>query len=745
MKEKQIMQLLRSMTLEQKLGQMSLCEYGDLMKGGDNAYTGPKGEFALTAEQKKIVGGVLNFKDASEMIALQKKHMEEDPNKIPLLFMMDVIHGYKTAFPIPLALACSFDTDLAERCARAAAVESAASGVQITYSPMADMMRDARWGRVMEGFGEDPLLSAEMSSAFVRGYQRNPDRKYEIGSCAKHFACYGAAEAGRDYNCVDLSDYTMDNYYMSGYKACVDAGAVMMMTAFNSLNGVPCTANLRLRDRLRGEWGFDGVVVSDYNSVAELVNHGVARDLREAAKLAIDAECDMEMVSTTYLQEGIGLVESGELTMEQIDRSVYRILSLKNRLGLFENPYAAADVQAEKRYCRCPEFLELARRASAESCVLLKNDGALPLEKREGLALIGPMADSKDIIGAWSCNADKQYAVTVRQALEEEGVSFLYAKGCGGAPDEEDESGFAEAVEAAKNSETVLLCVGERMDLSGECRSRADITVPALQLRLFEEIRKVNPNVVVILFQGRPLDIRALTKAKALFTMWQPGTEGGRACADLLFGKCNFVGKLAMSFPYSVGQVPVYYNHYNTGRPFDPKGNLNAWTSKYIDVPNDPLFSFGYGLSYSRFVCSDAKISCAELGKGEKLRVSVRVRNESDVDGTETVQLYIADHTASRVRPVRELKKYKKVFVPAHTETVAEFFLCNKDLAFAHEDGVYAESGEYSVFVGGDPSALVSLNFVYNAEKMRYNGERIKTGELIKPYAETQSEQQRIL
>lgn len=746
MKEKQIMQLLHSMTLEQKLGQMSLCEYGDLMRGGDNAYTGPKGEFALTASQKKIVGGVLNFKDASEMIALQKKHMEEDPNKIPLLFMMDVIHGYKTAFPIPLALGCSFDTELAERCARAAAFESASSGVQITYSPMADMMRDARWGRVMEGFGEDPLLSAEMSAAFVKGYQRNADRKYEIGSCVKHFACYGAAEAGRDYNCVDLSSYTMDNYYMSGYKACVDSGAVMVMTAFNSLNGTPCTANLFLRDRLRKEWGFDGVVVSDYNAVAELVCHGVARDLRQAAKLAIDAECDMEMVSTTYLQEGPSLVESGEISMQQIDKAVYRILSLKNRLGLFENPYAAADVQAEKRYCRCPEFLELARKAAAESSVLLKNDGALPLKKKKGIALVGPLADSKDIIGAWSCNSDKNLAVTVREALEEEGVSFEYAAGCDDSLDASDCSGFEEAVAAAARNETVVMCIGEKMEYSGECRSRTEITVPAAQLQLFEKIFAVNPNVIVVLFQGRPLDIRALMKAKAVFTMWQPGTEGGHSCADLLFGRCNFSGKLAMSFPYSVGQVPVYYNHYNTGRPYDPNGNTNAWTSKYIDAPNDPLFSFGYGLSYSHFVYTDAKISSREMSRGDRLRVSVRVRNDSDLDGSEVVQLYVSDMFASCVRPIRELKKYKKIFLAAHTDTTVEFALGSKDLAFAHEGGeVYPEAGEFKIYIGGDPARLSVFDFIYKDEKIRYNDDQIKMRELIKPYVESENKQQRIL
>lgn len=718
MKEKEILQLMQKMTLEQKLGQMSLCEFGDLMQNSDNAFTGPKGEFALTASQKKIVGGVLNFKGAAEMIELQKKHLEEDPNKIPLLFMMDVIHGYVTAYPIPLAIGCSFDTRLAERCARASAVECATGGVKITYSPMADLQRDARWGRVMEGFGEDPMLLGQMASAFVKGYQKNVDPRFVVGGCAKHFACYGAAEAGRDYNCVDMSDYTMNSYYLTGYKACVDAGVTMVMTAFNSLNGSPCTGNQMLRRKLREEWGFDGVVVSDYNSVAEMINHGYAKDLREAAKLAINAECDMEMVSTSYLQTGESLVESGEVSMEQIDKCVYRILSLKNRLGLFENPYGAADVQAEKKYYRCPEFLALAREAAADSSVLLKNEGMLPLQKKEGIALIGPFADNKDIIGSWSCNADTQYAVTVRQALEEEGVSFVYAAGCGDKLDDRDESGLDEAVKAAAASESVILCLGESMRFSGECKSRTEICLPEVQQKLFERVYAVNPNVSVVLFQGRPLDIRAILGAKAIFTMWQPGTEGGRACADLLFGKSNFSGKLAMSFPYCVGQLPLYYNHYNTGRPFRPDGNLNEWKSKYIDAPNAPLFDFGYGLSYSKFVYSDAKISAAQLGENEKLRVSVKVKNDSDVDGKEIVQLYIRDEAASRVRPVRELKDFKKISLGAHREATVEFFLEKKDLAFYHDDGgVYAEAGEFEVFVGGQPSELLCMKFVYTDKK----------------------------
>lgn len=745
MKEKQIWQLIDRMTIEQKLGQMSVCEYGDLMKGGDNVYTGPKGEFALTEEQKKIVGGVLNFKDASAMIALQKKHLEEDPNKIPLLFMLDVIHGYKTTFPIPLAIGCSFDTDLAERCARAAAVESAVSGVQVTYSPMADLCRDARWGRVMEGFGEDPHLCAEMSAAFVNGYQRNADKNYEIASCIKHFACYGAAEAGRDYNCVDMSSYTMDEYYMPGYKAGVNAGAAMVMTAFNSLNGTPCTANTMLRDKLRTEWGFNGVVISDYNSVAELVNHGCARDLREAAKLAIAAECDMEMVSTTYLQEGAALVESGEISMEQIDRAVFRILSLKNRLGLFENPYAAADVQAEKRFCRCAGFLSLARKASTDSCVLLKNDGILPLKKRSGIALIGPFADSKEIIGAWSCNADPAHAVTIREAFCEENIEFEYARGCGDSLEESDRSGFSEAIAAAKRCETVVLCIGESMRYSGECRSRTEICLPPLQTELFEKIYETNPNVVVVLFQGRPLHIRALLKSRAVFTMWQPGAEGGHACADLLFGKSNFSGKLAMSLPHSVGQLPLYYNHYETGRPFDPN-NAGAWTSKYIDAPNEPLFPFGYGLSYSKFVFSDAKITACGVKKENKMRVSVRVRNESDIDGSEVVQLYVRDVAATMVRPVRELKKFKKICLSAHTETVVEFMIGPKDLGFVHSDGsFYAEPGEFQVLIGGDPRGLLRLDLIYKEDKMRYNISRIAMREMAEPYVEAQNEQQRIL
>lgn len=700
-------QLLRQMTVEEKIGQLT--QYNaNLFVKSEAEITGPLAHLGLSQEDLNTVGSVLNFTSAEEVCQIQKKHLEDDRNGIPMMFMLDVIHGYRTVYPIPLALGCSFDTQLVEKLSRMAAKEASAGGVQVTFTPMVDYVRDARWGRVMETCGEDVLLNSAMGAAQVKAF-RNDDlsKPDSLATCVKHFAAYGGAEAGRDYNTVELSEHVLREYYLPAYKACIDAGVDMLMPSFNTLNGVPSVANSWLmKDVLRDEWKFDGVVISDYNAVGELCKHGVAEDMKEAAKLSFENGCHIEMCSSGYIRYLKELIEEGVFTMEQLDAATLKVLQLKDALGLFDDPYRGVDPTKEQEFHLTPENRALARKAAAECAVLLKNDGILPLKQAvKEVALIGPMADEHAIIGFWACRGKKEESVTVAQGLAAAmpGTNLTVVKGCGNEWNDRDTSGFAEALEAAKRADVVILCLGEPQNYAGEGNSRTDICLPGMQAQLAQQVVAVNPNTVAVTFSGRPVAIPELDAAvPAILHMWMPGTEGGNAVADLLLGKANPCGKLSMSFPRAVGQCPIYYNHTNTGRPKKgPDEVFMGYCSNYIDCGNLPLYSFGHGLSYSSFVYEGLQLSAGEMTAEDAVTATVRVRNDSAVAGKETVMLYMRDMVASNARPVQQLIAFEKLeFQPWETKEVT-FRICEPMLRFWNNHHAFvSEPGRFEISTG---------------------------------------------
>ncbi|MGM9604364.1 MAG: glycoside hydrolase family 3 N-terminal domain-containing protein [Faecousia sp.] len=702
-----IAQLLSRMTLEEKIGQ--LMQYnGNVLMETSAGITGPMQQFGLTEEDLGRIGSVLNFASAGEMKAMQDTHMAGDPNKIPMLFMLDVIHGYRTIYPIPLGLGCSFDPALAKECARMAAREAGMSGVQVTFAPMVDYTRDPRWGRVMETCGEDPLLSGHMGAAQVEGFQGEDLTQPEsLAACVKHFAGYGGVEAGRDYNLVERSERELREFFLPAYKACIDAGASLLMPSFNSLNGIPSVANPWLmKTVLKEEWNYQGLVISDYNALGELPVHGIAADEKQAAKLAFQNGCDIEMCSSAYLHHLKELVEEGEISMEQVDAAVTRVLELKNRLGLFEDPYRGADQAKAEALFLCPAHREAARRAAEESAVLLKNDGLLPLpEALARVAIIGPFADEHGINGFWSCFGRDEDTVTVAQGIRAllPNAEITVTNGCGCRWDDRDTSGFAAAVEAAQKAQAVILCLGEPQTYSGEGNCRTDIRLPGMQVELARVVIQANPNTAVVLFQGRPLALTELDElAPAILTMWFPGTEGGNAAANLLFGRANPCGKLDMTFPRSVGQCPIYYNHPNTGRPhWTAEARQQHFASDYIDCGTLPLYSFGHGLSYSKFDYSGMQVSSPVLTSDAPIQLSVTVRNDSDRPGKEVVQLYMRDPVASVVRPVQQLIGYQKVSFAPHEEKRISFPVTEEMLRFWNFEGKHvSEPGAIELMLG---------------------------------------------
>ena len=705
MTKEQLQSLLESLTLEEKVGQLVQCNAGQFIKN-QMEITGPEGEMLPAEDLNRVMGSVLTFEDASQAKALQEKHLAADPKKIPLLLMLDVIHGLRTTYPIPLAMGCSFDDSLMAECADMARKESAACGVHVTFNPMVDTARDGRWGRIMETNSEEPLINSRMGAAVVRATQGedlgNPEN---VACCVKHYAAYGAGEAGRDYNGVELSERILRETYLPAYKACLDAGARLVMPSFNSLNGVPSVANKWLMNKvLREEWGFGGVVISDYNAVGELVTHGVAEDLKGAARLAMEAGCDIDMVKNAYYLHLADLVREGAVSEEALDRAVFRVLSLKNELGLFENPLRGADEEKEKALYLCPAHREIARRAAEESAVLLKNDGILPLPRTaRRLALIGPFAETQHLVGFWSRPGAWKDAVTLPEGIRAlaPDTELLIETGCSAAIGDTDESGIMKAVAAARAAEAVILALGEQEDDSGEGRSRAELTLPGMQLELARRVIEANPHTVVVLFNGRPLALTELEKiAPAILEMWYPGTEAGNAAARLLFGEANPCGKLSVSLPRSVGQLPMSYNRMNTGRPKPgPDSQAFPFSSCYLDTPNLPLYSFGYGLSYTDFAYSSLTLDRETLEKGGSLTVTVTVANRGQTAGKEAVQLYMRDLKASVVRPVQQLIDYKKVFLaPGETARVTftvtepQLRFWNFDCEFVSEPGTFALS-----------------------------------------------------
>ncbi len=697
-------QLLKQMTLEQKLAQLSQYNANCLHVGVEGDVTGPAGELSLTKDQVSAVGSTLNYIGADMMKEIQDEHMENDPNKIPMLFMQDVVHGYKTIYPIPLALGASFDEDLVEECSRMAAKESAVGGVHVAFGPMVDLVRDPRWGRCMETTGEDPYLNCQMSKATVRGYQGKMKGKYDMAACVKHFAAYGGAEAGRDYNTVDMSERTLRDYYLPAYKAAVDEKVEMVMTSFNLLNGVPSSGNKWLmNDILRKEWGFKGIVISDYNAIREMKEHGYCETEMECAEKSIKATTDIEMMSATYLQQIPTLIENKKISIKEIDKAVMRVLKLKEKMGLFENPYLSADAEEENRICLSPAHREIARKAAEKSAVLLKNDGVLPFSTEvKKVGVIGPFAD-KGMIGFWACHGKAEEAVSVAQGIKNllPDAQVEIVEGCSSKMNETDISSVQDAVELAKTCDAVVICVGETAEMSGEGNSRAEIRLSLAQQTLIREVAKVNAKTAVVLFNGRPLVLEGIINdMPALVDAWQPGTEGGSAIANLLFGKVNFSAKLPMTFPKSEGQIPIYYNSYNTGRPKGDDSSDAGYCSRYQDMGNLPLFPFGYGLSYTDFEISAPKLSASAMRKKDKIKVSVTVKNTGAVDGETVVQLYIRDDFASLVRPVKELKGYKKVFVKAGGEKEVTFKINEEMLRFwTAKNKFESEKGTFTVWV----------------------------------------------
>ncbi|MBC7124196.1 MAG: glycoside hydrolase family 3 C-terminal domain-containing protein [Bacteroidales bacterium] len=707
--ERKVDSVLKLMTIDEKIGQLNQLT-------GNGETTGPI-TFA-TEYQDAIrngqVGSMLNVNGAAYTYKVQKIAVEESRLGIPLIFGYDVIHGYKTIFPIPLGEAACWDLDAIEKSARIAAIEAAAAGQHWTFAPMVDIARDPRWGRVMEGAGEDPFYGSLVAKARVKGFQGSSlADPSTIVACAKHFVAYGAAMGGRDYNTVDISNRTLHEVYLPPFKAAIDAGVGTFMSSFNELNGVPVTGNKEIvKDILKDEWQFNGFIVSDWASIREMLVHGIAADDYQAADLAMNAGIDMDMEGHIYLHQLKKLLADGKITEKQIDDAVRRILRIKFMLGLFDDPYRYCDTIREKELILNPRHLEIAREVARKSMVLLKNDGVLPLSKKlNTVAVIGPLADNtEDIIGTWSARGEGKDAVSVLTGIRQKlpNTKVIHAKGCDITGD--SKAGFAEAIATARKADAVVLVVGEAAMMSGEALSRAFLDLPGVQKDLVLAINELKKPLVVVLMNGRPLTIEWMDNAvPAILEAWLPGTMGGPAVADVLFGDYNPSGKLPMTFPRNVGQIPLFYYHKNTGRP---RVETERYTSKYIDSPNTPLYPFGYGLSYTSFDYSNFGISANEIGMSDTLKVWVDVTNTGNYDGEEVVQLYIRDMVGSVTRPVKELKGFEKVFIKKGETVKVMFKLTASDLAFYTRTMEFkAEPGDFKVFVGGNSRDLQELSF----------------------------------
>ncbi len=711
--------LMKQMTLDEKIGQLNL------VAPGGGVITGAVVSKNVEAEIREgKVGGVLGVTGVGRIRKVEELAVNESRLKIPLLFGLDVIHGYKTTFPIPLALSCSWDTALIRKTARIAAIEATADGLCWTFSPMVDICRDPRWGRIAEGAGEDPYLGSMVAMAMVRGYQSNDLRQSNtMMATVKHFALYGAAEAGRDYNSVDMSRMKMYNEYLPPYKAAVDAGAGCVMSSFNDVDGIPSSGNKwLLTDLLRNSWGFQGFVVSDYTAVNEMTNHGMG-DLQTVSALALNAGLDMDMVGEGFLTTLKKSLEEGKVSEGQINLACRRVLEAKYKLGLFDDPFRYTDNERPAKLILTKENRQLSREAADHSFVLLKNkDHLLPLDKKETIALIGPLANDKNnMLGAWAVAGDPKMAIPVLEGLENDSVKILYAKGANISDDEylvrhvnifgngisidkrSPEEMLKEAVSVAAKADVVVAVVGESSEMSGESSSRSDISLPESQQKLITALAATGKPLVLVLMTGRPLAIPDETNlADAILLTWHPGIEAGNAIADVLFGKCVPSGKLSVSFPRSAGQIPVYYRMRNTGRPA-PVDKYEKFKSNYLDIPNSPLFPFGYGLSYTTFKYSNLTLGKDSIKPGDKLEISVDVSNTGDFDGEEVVQLYIRDLVCSVTRPLKELKGFKKILISKGETRKVTFFLNASDLGFYRTDGSYTtEPGNFMIFIGGD-------------------------------------------
>lgn len=708
--ESKVDSVLSMMTLEEKVGQMTLYT-SHFDQTGPTVREGYKEDI-----RNGRVGAIFNAYGAEFNRNLQEIAVEESRLGIPLLFGYDVVHGHKTIFPIPLGEAASWDKELMYKTARVAALEASAQGLHWTFAPMIDISRDPRWGRIAESGGEDTYLNSVVARQKVKGFQgMDLDSTSTILSTAKHFAAYGGAKAGRDYHTVDISDRTLREVYLPPFEVAVEAGAGSFMTAFNEIGGVPATSSeYLLEDILREEWGFDGFVVSDYTAVNELIPHGVAADSAEAGVLAVKAGVDMDMQGAIYHKHLPDLIEQRVVSEEEIDQAVRRILRYKFKLGLFKDPYKYSDEQREEELVLSEEHLALARETARESMVLLKNENELlPLDKNIGsLAVIGPLADNQEhLIGPWSAAGDYSDAVTLVDGIKEVASSqtqINYARGVD--INSEDKSGFSEAVQAANQSDAVILALGEEKLMSGEAASRSEIGLPGIQQDLIREIIKTGKPVILVLMNGRPLDLSWEDEnVPAILETWFAGTMAGPAIADILFGEENPSGKLPVTFPRALGQVPIHYNMKNTGRPISE----NKYTSKYLDIPNSPLYPFGYGLSYTTFEYSDIVLDKNVLSGSDSLQATVEVTNTGNMEGEEIIQLYIRDITASVTRPVKELKSFKKISLKAGESREVTFNIDREDLKFYDIDMNWtAEPGEFKVFIGTNSKDVKEAKFV---------------------------------
>ena len=700
--------LIRIMTLDEKIGQMVLFT-------SDWDVTGPTiREGYLDDIRSGRCGNIFNAYTVDYIRELQRVAVEESRLGIPLMFGYDVVHGHKTIFPIPLGESCSWDLDLIRRSASAAAAEAAASGLNWTFAPMVDISVDPRWGRVSEGAGEDPYLGSLIAAARVKGFQgENLANPLTVLACVKHFAAYGAPFGGRDYNTVDMSERQFREFYMPPYKAGVDAGALSVMTAFNEYDGVPATGNqYLLKDLLKGEWNFQGFVVTDYTSINEMVHHGYARDEAEAGVKAVNAGVDMDLQGEVYFSYLRGLVDSGFVREKTIDNAVRRILNVKAKLGLFDDPYLYCDRARENQVVSNPEIKALSRDAARRSMVLLKNEGCLPFDRGDRIAVIGELAASRrDLLGSWKAAGEWDDMNSILDAVRayNGAANVIYAEGCRKMGS--DRSGFSEAMDAVAQADKVLMVIGEDWDWSGEAASRTDIGVPGIQSELLKMIASAGKPVAVVLLNGRPLVLEEESKAAdAILEAWYPGTMGAEAVTDIVFGQYNPSGKLTMTFPRSVGQIPVFYYEKNTGRPIYLPND--KYKSKYLDSPNEPLYPFGYGLSYTDFKYSNLILSSPKMKKGHTIDATVTVTNIGSRTGEETVQLYIRDLIGSVTRPVKQLKGFQKlVLAPGESRTVT-FTIDDEMLSFWRHDMTFGiEDGDFKVMVGGSSSDLLQTSF----------------------------------
>lgn len=729
--------LMKRMTLDEKIGQLNLPGSGDIVTGQAQS-----SDIAKKIREGKV-GGLFNIKGVDKIRDVQRVAMEETRLRIPLLFGMDVIHGYQTTFPIPLALSCTWDMNAIEQSARIAAIEASAEGICWTFSPMVDIARDPRWGRIAEGSGEDPFLGSEIAKAMVKGYQQDDLKKDNtIMACVKHYAMYGAAEAGRDYNTTDMSRLRMFNEYLPPYKAAVDAGVGTVMASFNDVDGIPATGNKYLMtDVLRRQWGFKGFVVTDYTGINEMIDHGMG-DLQQSSVLAMKAGIHMDMVGEGFLITLKKSLQERKVTLKEIDDACRLILEAKYKLGLFEDPYRYCKPGRSQTEVFTPASRKRAREIAGESFVLLKNQGdLLPIKKSGTIALVGPLADTKENMpGTWSVSTDLKTAVTVREGLQNavaEKAKILYAKGSNldadsnyekratmfgrslGRDDRSDTELLNEALAVAAQSDVIVAALGESSEMSGESSSRTNLDIPQTQKELLAALLKTGKPVVLVLFTGRPLTLTwEQANVPAILNVWFGGTEAGNAIADVLFGEVNPSGKLTTTFPQNVGQVPIYYSHKNTGRPLPAGKWFEKFRSNYLDVSNDPLYPFGYGLSYTSFSYSEITLSASSMIPGGSITATVTVANSGQREGKEVVQLYTRDLVGSVTRPVKELKGFQKISLKPGERKTVSFTITEKDLKFYNSDLKYvAEPGDFKLFIGGNSRDVKESGFRLNGKK----------------------------